>query len=383
MNSATPVTIVGAGIAGLAVAIALRQRGVEVDLLEQAPMLQEIGAGLLLGPNACAVLQSLGVLQTLQADRSRPVPRWEVRDQNGRLLSALNLPKSGQFSISTTRSDLQHALSQQLPEDVIKLNCTVTDAEMATDGVRLKLADGRQIAAHTVIVADGAHSKVRAAFWPGHHPRYCGYVGWRGLVDHVPAGWEVGRVCESWGSGRRFGIAPVGRGRTYWYASANVAESRSRDQMSVAQLRIDFAHWHQPIAEILNAMPEETLLQHPICDHRPPWHWQLQEKVVLLGDAAHPLTPNLGQGAAMALEDAWELAAQWGKPQAMARYQRLRRMRLLRLWAISRWVGKMIQWENPALCWLRNAQMTTVPNLLSTMIMRRLLHFEPSTPDAS
>jgi 2-heptyl-3-hydroxy-4(1H)-quinolone synthase len=125
-------------------------------------------------------------------------------------------------------------------------------------------------------------------------------------------------------------------------------------------------------------MPEEDLLQHPIHDRRPAWHWQREEKVVLLGDAAHPLTPNLGQGAAMALEDAWELAALWGKPDAMTRFERRRRMRLLLLWAASRHIGKLIQWDHPALCWLRDTQMRLTPDTLHTAMMRRLLRYVPS-----
>jgi 2-polyprenyl-6-methoxyphenol hydroxylase-like FAD-dependent oxidoreductase len=378
MNPVPSVTIVGAGIAGLAVAIALNQRGINVQVLEQAPELQEIGAGLLLGPNACAVLERLGVLQTLLIERSIAVPRWELRDWQGLLLSALHIPRSGESSISTRRSDLQWALMQRLPREVVKLGCTVTNAELITEGVRLKLADGRQMTANKVIVTDGAHSMVRAALWPGREPLYCGYVGWRGLVDHVPRGWEVGRVSESWGYGRRFGIAPVGGGRTYWYASANVPAARCRDRVSVAELRRDFAHWHHPVTEILSYMSEENLLQHPIHDRRPAWHWQREEKVVLLGDAAHPLTPNLGQGAAMALEDAWELAALWGKPDTMKRFEQRRRMRLLLLWAASRQIGKLIQWDHPALCWLRDTQMRLTPDTLHTAMMRRLLRYVPS-----
>ncbi len=377
MNNAKEVIIVGGGIAGLAAAIALRLRGVEAVVLEQALELREIGAGLLLAPNGCAVLERLGALPALLSGHSLAVPCWELRDWRGKLLSTLTIPRAGEPSISTRRSDLQRALMQCLPDDAVQLGCSVTGAELVADGVCLVLADGRQISARRVIVADGAHSLTRAALWPGREPRYCGYVGWRGLVDYLPEGWEGGRVSESWGPGRRFGIATVGGGRIYWYASSNVPESRCRDQVNVAQLRRDFADWHSPVTEILEVMPEEDLLQHPISDRRPEWSWQREEKVVLLGDAAHPLTPNLGQGASMAMEDAWELAVQWGKADAMARYERRRRMRLLRLWAISRGLGKMIQWENPALCWLRDAQMRTIPNAFSTTMMRGLLRYVP------
>lgn len=377
MISTKEVFIVGGGIAGLAAAIALRQRGVDAVVLEQAPELREIGAGLLLAPNACAVLEKLGALQFLLSGRSVPVQQWELLNRNGRSLSVLKIPKDGQPSISTRRSDLQSCLLQCLPSEAVLLGCSATSARLSATGVIVSLADGRQIQAQYVIVADGSHSKLRECLWPGREPRYCGYVGWRGIVDFVPKGWRGGRVTESWGKGRRFGIAMVGDERTYWYASANVSAPQRHEQVSLAQLRRDFAGWHCPVAEILEAMPEERLLQHPISDRRPSWHWQLEEKAVLLGDAAHPLTPNLGQGASMALEDAWELGVQWGKPDAMKRFENRRRLRLQRLWASSRWLGVMIQWENPLLCYLRDTQMRAIPNSLSTNLMRRILHYVP------
>jgi len=370
------VIIVGGGIGGLAAAIALRQRGVEAVVLEQSAELREIGAGLLLAPNACAVLDRLGALDSLTA-HSVPVNRWELRNWRGGLLSALTIPRPGESSLSTRRSDLQSALMRCLPADTVALGCAVRSATLLPDGVRLDLADGRQMAAKRVIAADGAHSQVRASLWPDREPRYCGYIGWRGLVDHVPRGWESGRVSESWGHGRRFGIAPVGDGRTYWYASANVSEVHCHQRVSVSQLRRDFADWHEPVTGILNAMPENSLLQHPISDRRPAWHWQIDEKIALIGDAAHPLTPNLGQGASMALEDAWELAARWNRATGMARYEKSRRRRVMRLWAISRGFGKMIQWRNPLLCGLRELQMKAMPDAFATFMMRRLLHYVP------
>lgn len=379
MADSAETVIVGGGIAGLAAATALRQRGVETVVLEQSTELREIGAGLLLGPNGCAVLERLGALPVLLGGRSVTVPRWELRDMKGRLLSSLTIPRNGEHSLSTRRSDLQAALLAGLPQGIVLPGCEVIRGTLTSNGVTLTLADGREWSARRVIIADGAHSKVRALLWPGREPNYLGYIGWRGLVDFVPAGWEGGRVCESWGRGRRFGIAPVGGGRTYWYASANVAESHCRDRVGIGQLRQEFADWHAPVAEVLDAMPEAELLQHPICDLVPPRSWQIDEKVVLLGDAAHPLTPNLGQGASMALEDAWELAMQWGSPDAMARFEQKRRWRLRKLWALSRWLGTMIQWENPLLCHARDVQMRATPDAVATAMMRRLLRHEPGS----
>ncbi len=378
MKHAAEVIIAGGGIAGLAVAIALRQRGVEALVLEQAPELREIGAGLLLGPNACAVLERLGALPELLNGNSVPVARWELRNWRGKLVSSMAIPKPHETSISTRRSDLQAALVRQLPSDAMRLDCHVSDASLGESGVLLTLADGRRLSAPRLIIADGSDSVTRSSLWPDREPRYTGYVGWRGIVDHVPAGREEGRVTESWGRGRRFGIAPVGGGRTYWYATASIPESRCREKVPLEQLKHDFGGWHDPVAEILAAMPKKTLLQHPIADRRPHWTWQREGKAVLIGDAAHPLTPNLGQGAAMALEDAWELAALWDRPDAMACFQKKRRLRVMTLWAISRHLGKLIQWENPILCGMRDLHMRATPDRLTTAAMRRLLHYRPA-----
>jgi 2-polyprenyl-6-methoxyphenol hydroxylase-like FAD-dependent oxidoreductase len=334
---------------------------------------------LLLAPNACKVLEKLGVLPFLLDGRAVEVPRWELRNWRGKLLSALAIPGRGELALSTRRSDLQFALLSCLPPGFVKLGCQTISAELLPDGVQLSLADGPKLKASQVIVADGSHSAARASLWPGSEPRYCGYVGWRGIVDHVPRGWEEGRVSESWGQGRRFGIAPVGQGRTYWYATANVPAARCHERVSLEQLRRDFAAWHAPVQELLEATREEDLLQHPIADRRPLPHWQLEEKVVLIGDAAHPLTPNLGQGASMALEDAWELAQLWGRRGAMACYENRRRWRVTRLWAMSGSLGKPIQWQGPAACGFRDLQMLATPDALSTAMMRSILRYDPAT----
>jgi 2-polyprenyl-6-methoxyphenol hydroxylase-like FAD-dependent oxidoreductase len=192
-------------------------------------------------------------------------------------------------------------------------------------------------------------------------------------VDHVPVGWETGRVTETWGRGRRFGIGAVGAGRTYWYASANVPQATAHLPVSLDQVRSDFQHWHYPVSDLLAHTEPTALLQHPIADSLPTLTWQKHGRLALLGDAAHPLTPNLGQGAAMALEDAWELASHWHQPDALQRYEKRRRLRLLTIWAASRWVGTMIQWENPLLCAARDAQLRLFPSALTSVLMRHLL----------
>jgi 2-polyprenyl-6-methoxyphenol hydroxylase-like FAD-dependent oxidoreductase len=367
-----PTVIVGAGIGGLALSIALRQQGAESIIVERADELREVGAGLLLSPNACAVLEKLGVLPQVLAS-SIPTPRWDLLTPSGSSLASLHMAKAGEQSVSTRRSDLQMALLSRVPPDSIRLGCSAEKAILHPDHVEVRLSDGSKLLASRVMVADGTHSAIRSQHWPDRGPRYRGYIGWRALVDHVPAGWETGRVTETWGRGRRFGIGHVGGGKTYWYASANVPAREAQLKTPLSQLQEDFRHWHSPIQDLLARTAPEALLQHPIADATPSWQWQKAGLLALLGDAAHPLTPNLGQGAAMALEDAWELAQCWPKADALQRCESRRRLKLFRIWAASRWVGKMIQWENPVLCFIRDAQLKVLPSQLTTSLMRFIL----------
>lgn len=365
--------IVGAGIGGLATAITLRRIGVEALVIERTPILSEIGAGLLLSPNACRVLEILGVEEDLRK-AAVETPCWELLDRAGRSLANLKIAAPGEHCLSTRRSDLQAALLKALPSAAIRTGSEAVAVEDCGSHVEVSLTDGSVLRAGRVIAADGANSARRRHLWPERVMSYRGYVGWRGIVDgYVPEGWESGRVTESWGKGSRFGIGHVGGGRTYWYATANRSKAEKDIPISLECLRDDFASWHGPVRELLGRMDPAGLLQHPIYDSRPHWHWRRGERIVLLGDAAHPLTPNLGQGAAMALEDALALANYWKHSDAMARYERSRRGRLVAILAASRCVGSMIQWEHPLLCGMRDLQLRWTPDALARTALRTLL----------
>jgi 2-polyprenyl-6-methoxyphenol hydroxylase-like FAD-dependent oxidoreductase len=371
--SEVPALIVGGGIGGLATAIALRHIGVEALVIERAPVLSEIGAGLLLSPNACRVLEILGVVEELRISAIE-TPCWELLDQAGRSLANLNIAVAGEHSLSTRRSDLQAVLLKALPSAAIRTESEAVSARDCGSHVEVSLTDGSVLRAERVIAADGANSALRRHLWPERVLGYRGYVGWRGIVEgYVPEGWESGRVTESWGKGRRFGIGHVGGGRTYWYATANRSKAEKNIPTSLECLRDDFASWHEPVGKLLGRMDPAGLLQHPIYDSRPHWHWRRGERIALLGDAAHPLTPNLGQGAAMALEDALALAKCWKYPDALARYERCRRGRLFAILTASRCVGAMIQWEHPLLCGVRDFQLRWTPDALARAALRALL----------
>lgn len=376
----TTIIIVGGGIGGLACALALRRKGLSCVVFEQASELREIGAGLLLTPNACAVLDGLGVLDGL-VGRSEQTPCWEILDDGGRRLQRLRPTTGRRVALSTRRSDLQQVLRAALPEDVVRLGHTATAVDIEPNAATVSFADRSSVRAELVIVADGARSRLRQSLWPERRLLDQGYVGWRAIVDGVPAGWGRGRMTESWGRGKRFGIAAVGSGQTYWYASANTAACGVDDPLTRRALLLKhFAHWHAPIPSIIADTPVEAILHHPIADAPPGRSWTCGGCVTLLGDAAHPLTPNLGQGAAMALEDGWVLAASLADganlQDALRRYQRLRRARLAAVWAASRAVGLSIQTEAALAIGLRNAVLRATPDRLASGLLRACFAFD-------
>ena len=372
--------ILGGGIGGLACALALHRAGVECTVHERANELREIGAGLLLSPNACAVIRALGLLPALAA-RAVETPAWDLLDaKGGRLSRILACHSRDDVSLSTRRTDLHEVLLSALPPGTVTPGREAMEIRAENERVCVRFGNGSSLETPLLIAADGSQSVVRKTFQPSRVLRFQGYVGWRSIVTAVPAGWEHGRVTESWGRGKRFGIAPVGGGRCYWYATTNEPFTETHADSRREHLLREFTGWHQPVRDLIAASTEGEILRHPISDTLPPMRWSHGARIALLGDAAHTLTPNLGQGCAMALEDAWTLAqclsGSSSTTIALRRYEIARRARLAMIWAASRASGLLIQWENPLLCALRDFSLRCTPDALATFAMCKLLGFQ-------
>jgi len=374
------VVIAGAGIGGLATALALNQRGFRPIVCERAPELKEIGAGLLLSPNGVRALEILGLRETV-ASLSRVIREWRILDRTGRCLQRISPSHHGLPALSLHRAELQQLLLKTMPADRLNLGAEVGSFQRDASAVQVFFTSGKTITADALIGADGLRSSVRALRFGPKPPSYSGYVGWRGVCKWIPEAYNGDHLSESWAEGKRFGISPLGNGRCYWYATANrPADRYSSAEDHRAELLRLFGHWHAPISALIEATPSENILPSDIYDRstRHPWS---DGPVTLLGDAAHPMTPNLGQGACFALEDACVIARcieEAGHfPAAFRRYERTRRWRTDTVQRCSRWMGRLIQIEMPAAVAVRALVLSATPNKAADFLLHRLFSFTP------
>lgn len=341
--------IAGGGIGGMTAALALHRAGHEVTIFERTPAFTEIGAGMSLWPNATRILQALGVMGDVLA-HGEPVSQFNLQRPDGRTISTIPMDGFSTPAVCIHRADLHQALRQALTPVRLVGNQTVQSFGQDASGVFVQFASGLEARADGLIGADGINSAVRAQIHGNARPIYRGYRIWRGIAPDR-AGRVRGHISETWGAGQRFGILPIGQGRICWYATRNGPPAHpDSPEGRKAEIEELFHDWHSPIPELIAATPQESILKNDARDRRPLRHWG-EHRVTLLGDAAHPITPNVGQGACMAIEDAAclakALAAAGDVPSAFRAYESMRRSRTAFVARQSRRIGAIGQWENP------------------------------------
>lgn len=376
---AAPILISGGGIGGLAAALALQQRGIPALVLERAPELREVGAGLLLSPNAVQVLNLLGIANEAET-HSRLINEWRILDRRGRALHRLRPAHGNRLpAFSLHRAHLQTLLRSRLVTARVRLDAEVVGFSETPTDVRVVTRSGEALSGSALIGADGWRSVVRRIGRPHDDARDCGYSGWRSVVPFIPPGYEGASLTESWGEGKRFGISPLGDGRCYWYATANHSARPLEARPQKDTLLSLFGHWHAPIPELIASTDTDTILLNPILDRPSRMNIPGASRVTLLGDAAHPTTPNLGQGACLALEDAWilakEIVAAPTRIAGLRSYEAARSFRAQWISTASHALGRVIQLEHPAGTRLRDCMLRLTPEFLSDLSLRPLFSF--------
>ena len=342
------IVIVGGGIGGTTAALAMSRAGVPVKLYERSPAFTEAGAGMSLWPNATRVLQTLGVLDRIMA-LGEPVTRFNLLRPNGRIISSICMGGFTTPALCLHRADLHRSLREALPGDRVEGDQRLLSFTQGPGGVTAKFASGLEVSASGLVGADGINSIVRTQLHGAAPPAHQGYWIWRGIATDRE-GIVRGHISETWGAGQRFGVLPIGRGRICWYATHNGPSSHldapEGRKQEVLQL---FKDWHRPIPALIEATDPSMILKNAARDRPPLRRWG-NGRVTLLGDAAHPITPNVGQGACMAIEDAACLAksllAAPGIAAGFATYEAKRRRRTAFVGRQARRVGAIGQWEN-------------------------------------
>ena len=373
--------IIGAGIGGLTTAIALRQSGVETVIFERADELREVGAGITLWANAMQALGKLGVADAVLA-AGAPVAGGQVRSWRGEVLYEVPLGALEEMygvSVGLHRAYLQAALLSALPDDAVRLGVTCEGFRQDALGVASLFADGREEHGDLLVGADGLNSVVRAQLFGEERPIYAGYTAWRGVVEAGDTPLRNGPGFESWGRGARFGLLNMGQGYFYWFATANAPEGEEYAVGRKAEVLRRFGRWYEPIPTVIRATEESAILRHDVYDREPVKRWG-EGRVTLLGDAAHPMTPNLGQGACQAIEDAVVLGKclkeECSVTAALRLYEARRVDRTTFVVRRSRLVGRIGQLENPLLCKLRDALTKATPRRIQLRQLDAIVGYE-------
>jgi 2-polyprenyl-6-methoxyphenol hydroxylase-like FAD-dependent oxidoreductase len=368
------VVVVGGGIGGLSVAIALRRAAIDTTVLERTSKLEAAGAGITLFGNAMRGLEQLGVRDAV-AERSGAARRVAILTSDGGTLSEMP-PDLFDGSVATHRGDLQAVLAEAAGE--LRLNSEVTSVEDDDRGVRVLLADGSEERGDLVIGADGVQSAVRRQLWSDSRPRYAGYTAWRGVTQFTL---EEGWLTESWGRGQRFGLVDLGDGRTYWFATKNAQEGEQDEPSGRrAELLRRFSAWHEPVRRVLESADEGSIIRNDVYYLDPLETWS-RGRVVLLGDAAHATTPRIGQGAAQAIEDAVALAravdAASDLAPALHEYEARRRARAALVLEMSRRADRAGQLDGRLACAIRNAIVRLLPAAAQRRQLAPIVNAEP------
>jgi 2-polyprenyl-6-methoxyphenol hydroxylase-like FAD-dependent oxidoreductase len=362
------IILVGGGIGGAATALALSRQGFEPVVYERTKELREVGAGVALWANATHIMKNLDLLEEA-IKVGYLTTNYQFCSQQGKEL--VNMPIDG-FELPVVgihRAELHRLLWQNVPTEKFILGETFERFERQDNRVHAYFTSGTQVEGDALIGADGLRSRVRAALLGDEPPTYRNFKTWRGLTEFVPKNYRPGYIHEYLGGGKGCGFMMLGKGKMYWYVAATAPENQSDAAIGrKKELESMFQDWFSAIPELIAATDESQIITTDLYDRPPTQPWSIRN-ITLLGDAAHPMLPTMGQGACTALEDAYVVAKCLEEnPDPVVAFQQYESLRFPRTKAIveqSLQSGKMGELKNPIAVGLRNTFMKVMGSAIS------------------
>ncbi|MGB5634927.1 MAG: NAD(P)/FAD-dependent oxidoreductase, partial [Waterburya sp.] len=308
------VAIVGAGLGGLACAIALRQQGINVRVYEQAKDFRPVGGGLALFPNGLNFLERIepSLVETIKNSGCCP-SKITIANIAGEVIrsnpTTSFIEKYGQTIVTIWWWHLQQVLTAQLPHHIIHLDRQCIGFAQNESEVEIYFEGGKTASADLLIGADGINSAVRKTLVGAEKPRYLNSMSWRAIIKCEQDLLNPDEIVRIVSDQQFLFLLNVGDGYLNWTTRKYAPEYRLSTNKQEMKDRIlqDFTNWAEPIRNLIAITPPEKIFEFPICDRPPLSSWS-RGRVTLLGDAAHPMSPSAGQGANSSFEDAWVLA---------------------------------------------------------------------------
>ena len=369
------ITIIGAGIGGLTTAIALIQKGFEVEIFENSPAFKKAGSGINLAINAMQIYKELGVYDDilLQANYTNSM---NALNKKLKVLTSAKLQKfEEKYKVKTVaihRASLHEILLNHIGNTKIHLNKKLKSLEQNNGNVNLVFEDGTSHNATLVIGADGIHSNVRKSIFKNTELRDAKQVCWRGISKARIDKKYKKELNEIWGKGNRFGFVHINSEEVYWFGLINKDKFKSKDE----DLQQIFSDYPQTVKNIIAETDKKEILCNEIWDLKPIDKWY-NGNVCLLGDAAHATTPNLGQGACQAIESAMALSICLKEENnietAFYKYQLIRKEKANYVTKTSWLLGKMAQSNNSIICILRNVITKLTPKFITEKQSEKIL----------
>lgn len=368
------ISIIGAGIGGLALGNILKQHQFDCTVYESAPEIKPVGAGIMMAVNAMQIFDRLGLKEKIE-NAGNKVHGISITDESLKPITKTSIlaleKKYNSCNVAIHRAELQKILAENIGYEYIRLNHSLNKIEKKND-YSLHFENGIHAESKIVFGADGIKSKIRDQILGTGNIRNAGQKCWRGLTEFdLPEAFNH-EAIEIWGKGKRFGFVKISDTKLYWYALVN-----ERQHKRYLKLCDYFEDFHPLVLNILEATLDENIILNDIIDLSPIHSWHA-DNLCLIGDAAHATTPNMGQGACQAIEDAYVIGQLLEKNQdfnaVFEEFQKIRRKKVNSIVNTSWKIGKISQWEKGNS--MRNFLMRLIPESMNQKLAEKVIRLE-------